>query len=152
VFDIGGRGKMKLMSKFKQPKLTLLLASLFLIIIGVITSLSFWLPSSLNFIPKSFQIIQFLGPGLSGLGCIIFLRSFSIPLPKSLLIIGLPMLVIGATSWFYTPLIIGGNPNNEGAGMLGTLIFIFIGIPGCITLLISIALYGWIRFRKNRPK
>ena len=143
---------MKLMSKFKQPKLTLLLASLFLIIIGVITSLSFWLPSSLNFIPKSFQIIQFLGPSLSGLGCIIFLLSFSIPLPKSLLIVGLPMLVIGATSWFYTPLIIGGNPNNEGAGMLGTLIFIFIGIPGCITLLISIALCGWIRFRKKLPK
>ena len=143
---------MKLMSKFKQPKLTLLLASLFLLIIGVITSLSFWLPSSLNFIPKSLQMIQFLGPCLSGLGCIIFLLSFSIPLPKSLLIVGLPMLVIGATSWFYTPLIIGGNPNNEGAGMLGTLIFILIGIPGCITLLISIALYGWIRFRKNRPK
>ena len=143
---------MKLMSKFKQPKLTLLLASLFLIIIGVITSLSFWLPSFLNFIPKSFQIIHFLGPCLSGLGCIIFLLSFSIPLPKSLLIVGLPMLVIGATSWFYTPLIIGGNPNNEGAGMLGTLIFIFIGIPGCITLLISIALCGWIRFRKKSPK
>ena len=140
------------MSKFKQPKLTLLLVSLFLIIIGVITSLSFWLPSSLNFIPKSLQMIQFWGPCLSGLGCIIFLLSFSIPLPKSLLIVGLPMLVIGATSWFYTPLIIGGSPNNEGAGMLGTLIFILIGIPGCITLLISIALYGWIRFRKNRPK
>ena len=143
---------MKLISKFKQPKLTLLLTSLFLIIIGVITSLSFWLPPFLNFIPKSLQMIQFWGPCLSGLACIIFLLSFSIPLPKSLLIVGLPMLVIGATSWFYTPLIIGGNPNNEGAGMLGTLIFIFIGIPGCITLLISIALYGWIRFRKNRPK
>ena len=143
---------MKLMSKFKKPKITLLLTSLFLIIIGVITSLSIWLPSSLNFIPKSLQMIQFGGPCLSGLGCIIFLLSFSIPLPKSLLIAGLPMLVIGATSWFYTPLIIGGNPNNEGAGMLGTLIFIFIGIPGCITLLISIALYGWIRFRKKSPK
>jgi hypothetical protein len=143
---------MKLMSKFKQPKLTLLLTSLFLIIIGVITSLSFWLPSFLNFIPKSLQMIQFWGPCLSGLGCIIFLLSFSISLPKSLLIVGLPMLVIGAASWFYTPLIIGGNPNNEGAGMLGTLIFIFIGIPGCISLLISIALYGWIRFRKKSPK
>ena len=140
------------MSKFKQPKLTLLLASLFLIIIGVITSLSFWLPSSLNFIPKSLQIIQFCGPSVSGLGCIIFLLSFSIPLPKSLLIIGLPMLVIGATSWFYTPLILGGSPTNEGAGMLGTLIFIFIGIPGGITLLISISLYGWIRFQKKSPK
>ena len=140
------------MSKFKQPKPSLLLTSLFLIIIGVITSLSFWLPSSHNCFPKSLQMIQFLGPCLSGLGCIIFLLSFSIPLPKSLFIVGLPMLVIGATSWFYTPLIIGGNPNNEGAGMLGTLIFIFIGIPGCITLLISIALSGWIRFRKNRPK
>jgi hypothetical protein len=143
---------MKLMSKFKKPKITLLLTSLFLIIIGVITSLSIWLPSFLNFIPKSLQMIQFWGPCLSGLGCIIFLLSFSIPLPKSLLIVGLPMLVIGATSWFYTPLIIGGNPNNEGAGMLGTLIFIFIGIPGCITLLISIALCGWIRFRKKSPK
>ena len=97
-------------------------------------------------------MIQFLGPCLSGLGGIIFLLSFSIPLPKSLFIVGLPMLVIGATSWFYTPLIIGGSPNNEGAGMLGTLIFIFIGIPGFITLLIGIALYGWIRYRKNRPK
>lgn len=140
------------MSKFKQPKLTLLLTSLFLIIIGVITSLSFWLPSFLKFIPKSLQMIQFWGPCLSGLGCIFFLLSFSIPLPKSLLIVGLPMLVIGATSWFYTPLIIGGSPNNEGVGMLGTLIFIFIGIPGGITLLMSIALYGWIRFRKNRSK
>ena len=137
------------MRKFKQPKLTLLLTSLSFIIIGLISSLGFWLPSSLSFFLESLQTIQFLGPSLFGLGCIVFLLSFSTPLPKSLLIVGLPMLVIGATSWFYTPLIIGGNPNNEGAGMLGTLIFIFIGIPGCITLLTSIALYGWIRFRKK---
>ena len=140
------------MRKFKQPKLTLLLTSLSFIIIGLISSLGFWLPSSLSFFLESLQTIQFLGPSLFGLGCIVFLLSFSTPLPKSLLIVGLPMLVIGATSWFYTPLIIGGNPNNEGAGMLGTLIFIFIGIPGCITLLTSITLYGWIRFRKKLPK
>jgi hypothetical protein len=55
---------------------------------------------------------------------------------RSLLWTGLAMLLGGACPWVYTGLLIGGSPGNEGAGMLGTLIFLFVGVPG---LLVTIA-------------
>ncbi len=46
------------------------------------------------------------------------------------LIVGYIMLLIGGFPWLYTGLLVGGRPGNEGAGMLGTIIFILVGLPG----------------------
>jgi hypothetical protein len=51
---------------------------------------------------------------------------------RNILITGLIMLVIGAFPWIYTPLLMGARKGSEGPGMLGTLIFLFVGIPGLI--------------------
>ena len=58
------------------------------------------------------------------------------------LIAGILMLVVGAVPWVYTPLIIrdGGM---EGSGMLGTLIFIAVGLPGLLVTLLGLALRAW---------
>jgi hypothetical protein len=55
---------------------------------------------------------------------------------------GLLMLVAGAFPWAYTGWLVGGRPGNEGAGMLGTLLFLFVGIPG-FTLTVVGLLAGW---------
>jgi hypothetical protein len=56
--------------------------------------------------------------------------------PRIILTTGLLMLAVGAYPWIYTDLLIGDRPGNEGAGMLGTLLFISVGVPGLfITIL-----------------
>jgi hypothetical protein len=90
-------------------------------------------------LPGSIQSVIFFGPVMLAVGCIIFMRGFTWGKSKvsrvALLTIGLVMLVIGACPWLYTSFIVGGRPGNEGAGMLGTIIFILIGLPGfAITL------------------
>ena len=62
---------------------------------------------------------------------------------RSLLYASLLMLLVGACPWAYTRYLTGGSPGNEGAGMLGTLIFIFVGIPGFILTVIGLVA-GWI--------
>ena len=54
--------------------------------------------------------------------------------PKVQLIIGLILLAVGGFPWLYTPLFFGDRPptTNEGSGMLGTLIFLFVGLPGLL--------------------
>jgi hypothetical protein len=51
--------------------------------------------------------------------------------------VGLIMLILGGFPWIYTPLIIrdGGM---EGSGMLGTIIFILVGLPGLIVTVLSL--------------
>ena len=53
------------------------------------------------------------------------------------------MLLVGAFPWAYTGWIVGGRPGNEGAGMLGTLIFLFVGVPGLI-LAVAGLIAGWL--------
>ena len=62
---------------------------------------------------------------------------------KTLLFAGVLMLVLGACRWSYTGFLTGGRPGNESSGMLGTLIFIFAGIPGFILTLVGLCA-GWI--------
>ena len=51
--------------------------------------------------------------------------------------IGLVMLVMGIFPWVSTPLLIRDR-GMEGSGMMGTLIFIFVGVPGIIWTLIGV--------------
>ena len=62
---------------------------------------------------------------------------------------GLVMLLIGGCPWVYTPLLTGGE-QNQASGMLGTLIFLGIGLPGLGVFLIG--LIHWVRQRRSRGK
>ena len=66
---------------------------------------------------------------------------------KVLLIIGLVMLVVGGFPWLYTPALMHDLPNGEAAGMLGTLIFMFVGTPGLMLTGVGVAL--WINQRRK---
>ena len=63
---------------------------------------------------------------------------------RTILYTALLMLLVGAFPWAYTGWIIGGRPGNEGAGMLGTLIFLFVGVPG-FALAVAGLVAGWFR-------
>ena len=43
--------------------------------------------------------------------------------------LGLVMLLLGGCPWLYTPLFTGGE-SNSSSGLLGTVIFLLIGLPG----------------------
>lgn len=49
---------------------------------------------------------------------------------------GFVLLLFGGFPWFYTPLIIPDR-GMEGSGMLGTILFIIVGIPGAAAVLFS---------------
>jgi uncharacterized membrane protein HdeD (DUF308 family) len=88
--------------------------------------------------------VPFFGAILVAVGCAIFLRGFdwreSSVFSWVVLMIGLLMLVIGGCPWLYTPYVIGGRPGNEAAGMLGTLLFICVGLPGLAIVLFALKL------------
>jgi len=58
--------------------------------------------------------------------------------------VGLVMLLVGGFPWLYTPLFFGGE-SNSSSGMLGTIIWLFIGLPGLI-----IAAIGLVNMRTHR--
>ncbi len=68
-------------------------------------------------------------------------------LHKVLLTIGLVMLAVGGFPWLYTPALMHDRQNGEAAGMTGTLIFLFVGVPGLLLTSAGIAL--WSRQRRK---
>jgi hypothetical protein len=56
---------------------------------------------------------------------------------RNILITGLIMLVIGAFPWLYTPWLMGTRGGDEGSGMMGTMIFLFVGIPGLLLTILG---------------
>lgn len=62
---------------------------------------------------------------------------------RTILYTALLMLLVGGFPWAYTGWIVGGRPGNEGAGMLGTLLFLFVGVPG-FTLTVAGLIAGWL--------
>ncbi|MDI6783973.1 MAG: hypothetical protein QME64_07765 [bacterium] len=62
---------------------------------------------------------------------------------RNILLTGLVMLVIGAFPWFYTPWLMGTRGGDEGSGMMGTLIFLLVGIPGLLLTIIGLFFRGW---------
>lgn len=57
--------------------------------------------------------------------------------PRTVFICGVVMLALGAFPWIYTG-------SGEGGGMLGTLLFLSLGIPGIVFTLVGL-LFGGIR-------
>ncbi len=64
---------------------------------------------------------------------------------KILLAFGLILLAIGGFPWLYTPLFFGKMPlaTDEGSGMLGTVLFLSVGLPG-----LAITFAAWIGRKK----
>jgi hypothetical protein len=58
--------------------------------------------------------------------------------------VGLLMLVAGGCPWLYTPLLTGGE-SNQASGMLGTVIFVLVGLPG-----LAVAAIGLINLVQQR--
>ncbi len=63
------------------------------------------------------------------------------------LVVGLALLALGGFPWLYTPLFFGRMPpaTDEGSGMLGTLLFLFAGLPG-----LSVTLRAWKALKASR--
>lgn len=62
---------------------------------------------------------------------------------KTLILTAFVMLFLGACPWLYTDYLVGGRPGNEGSGMLGTIIFILVGVPGFILTIVGLVA-GWL--------
>jgi hypothetical protein len=58
--------------------------------------------------------------------------------------IGLLMLLAGGCPWLYTPLLTGGK-SNQASGMLGTVIFVLVGLPG-----LAVTAIGLINLTRQR--
>ena len=84
-----------------------------------------------------------LAPTMLVAGLVIAARGLIFNAPalsrRNVLYTGLLMLLLGACPWVYTDLLIGDRPGNEGAGMLGMLLFLFVGVPGLGVLAFGLA-------------
>lgn len=91
--------------------------------------------------------------GLVLLGPFVLAAGTALAIPKSkerhassgglFLGVGLLLLLVGGCPWTYTPLFTGGS--NSSSGMMGTLIFIVIGLPG-----LALTAVGFGRRRTER--
>ena len=90
-------------------------------------------------LPLPYAWLLFLGPSLLVVGCVILFRGSArgarMVSGRPLLIVGLVLLFIGVCPWLYG-FFFGGDP--EGTGFLGTITFIFCGLPGLVVLLVAL--------------
>ncbi|MBI4528948.1 MAG: hypothetical protein HY695_34555 [Deltaproteobacteria bacterium] len=118
------------------------IAGLVLTAIGVIATYDLSLPRGQRIIPASLGVLIFFGPALLISGLVVCGRHFAAESPRSfyriLLALGVLMVVLGAIPWIYTPYLTGDRPGGEAAGMLGTILFITVGLPGLFVTVIAI--------------
>ena len=96
--------------------------------------------------PGPFAWLGLFSPALivhgAVVACLAFTAEPRVVSSGSLLATGAILLAVGACPWAWTHWVLGGRPGNEGAGMLGTLLFITAGLPGlCLTLFSLIAVF-----------
>ena len=98
-----------------------------LFLLGLVLTLILFLPGG-----KTFSL---LGPVFLVLGLMLVVGEAA---PRAVLLIGLVMLAIGGFPWAYTPWLMGTRGGDEGSGMMGTLIFICVGMPGLAATLVGL--------------
>jgi hypothetical protein len=98
------------------------------------------------------------GPGLLLIGWVTFLRGSTwgarVLSRRAVRIGALLMLLIGGCPWLWLSALTqmsGGRPGNEGDGMLGTIIFLFVGLPGLLLMLGTLAMKPDKKNKKNKP-
>jgi hypothetical protein len=144
------------MEKSTQQKRRLLVSccGLLLASFGGLVTVDLLRPNAERALPSYLQSAIFFVPAIFAAGCALFLRGFAWGTHDGfhgiLLISGLLMLAVGACPWIYASYLIGGGPESEGAGMLGTLIFISIGLPGLVLVLMALLALQTQRKRTRR--
>jgi uncharacterized protein YqgC (DUF456 family) len=133
----------------KQKSQMTKFSGLILVCVGIICTYdSLFYPAPI--LGTQLRWLGLFGPTFLLVGCVISLRGFAFGRSSvfryAVLILGLLMLVIGGCPWLYTPYLIGGGRDNEGAGMLGMIIFIFVGLPGLVVSLVA------LRMKSNNYK
>ena len=80
--------------------------------------------------------LVFCAPTLVVVGAVVFVRGLAwgsrVLSAWTALASGLVMLVVGVFPWVYTEWLTGDRPGGESAGMLGTLLFVLVGVPGLV--------------------
>ena len=80
-------------------------------------------------------------PLLLAVGLVVLARGLlpQVPLWRDapVLCTGLVLLLIGGFPWAYTPYLTGDRSGGEAAGMLGTVLFIFAGLPGLAICIVA---------------
>jgi len=115
------------------------LAGIVIVGIGLILTWMFFCPDS-DYQPSVFNMLILFGPAGLISGCVVSFRGFvwgKRGLSRSTVrSCGLFLILFGGFPWLYTPMIIQDN-GMEGSGMLGTILFIVVGLPGIAALLLS---------------
>jgi hypothetical protein len=96
-------------------------------------------------LPGGRGLLGLLGPSLLTLGGLLILGNVA---PRVVLLTGLLLLAVGGLSWCYLPWLMGTRGGDEGSGMIATLIFILVGLPGLIAVLMGLF---YIIFRNSGP-
>ena len=121
---------------------------LLLLAMGVLAIHDLWHMPQERLLPTRLQAVMFFGPAFVAAGSLTLLYgvlSASLIFRRAVLALGLLMLVVGGLPWVYTPYITGNR--QESAGMLGTCIFIYVGLPG-----IASTVAGMVLIARNRRK
>ena len=125
-------------------RITAVLIGAGLVGLGVWMAFPFWDPHPNPHGPGPWANLALVAPTLFFCGLVAMLGGALVGTAifrwRTLLLVGLLMLLVGAFPWIYTPLLVGDH-GGEGSGMLGTLLFLFVGVPGLI-LTIAGALLG----------
>ncbi len=136
--------------------------ALSLLLVGSVTAYNIYVPSKQRVGPDWFRgSFVLLGPVLLISGAVLSVLELATwrrscrtkaatgdSSSRWVLWMGLTMLLIGGFPWAYTPLFFryqGIYDNGQGSGMLGTLIFLVLGLPG-----LAVTLIGVSRMRKRR--
>ncbi len=97
-------------------------------------------------------LLLFLGPAFLMVGVILFFKHFASKGGRSfyrgVLALGVLMLAVGGCPWIYTPYLMDDRSGGEGAGMMGTAIFIVVGLPGLVVALIGLVGYSGAKKKK----
>jgi len=130
----------------RQERLSNAVIGLIVICIGF--GIVYWFFSRIphNVRPSLWEWLIIFGPMLIIMGIVMLMRGLlwgqSAFSGRTVLYGGLVMLLIGGFPWIYTPLLIKDHVG-EGSGMLGTLLFLIVGIPGLVLTIIGFFIRDW---------
>jgi hypothetical protein len=97
---------------------------------------------------RSWGLPGLLGPPLGLVGVLALggaLWGFARGWRIAVLAAGLLLLVIAVDPCLYTPALRHDRPEGEAAGMIGTLLFLFVGVPGVLVTGVGIGLVLSVR-------
>lgn len=114
-------------------------------VVGLIASYDLFVPRPQRIILDD-GLLLYWGPAFLVVGVILFFKHFASKGGRSfyrgVLVLGVLMLAVGGCPWIYTPYLMDDRPGGEGAGMMGTAIFIVVGLPGLVVALIGLVGYS----------